>query len=216
MRLRNEIFATVLDWLVKNEYVKDQKELAEKMKISQNTISRIMTDKVEPKDETLRKLNAAFNYIFNMQYLRGEDLTHMLIEDLVNERENQMLGNQDKQNEANVVSLESYNNELRQQLKVLNETIFKLDSKINEHQNRIIELETDNANLKGKLEAKEEHIRDLRSEVDDKRIEIHSKNEELKSLRELLQGFQTNPIKDYHFPVGVADKEDNKRINPLT
>lgn len=206
MKLRSEIFATVLDWLVKNEYVKDQKELAEKIKISQNTISRIMTGKVEPKDETLRKLNAAFNYIFNMQYLRGEDCTHMLIEDLVNERENKMLGKPSQPKDV----LEAYNDELRQQLQVVNDTILKLNSKIEAFQNRIIELETENANIKGKLEAKEEHIRDLRSEIDDKRIEIHGKDEELKSIRELLRGFLNNPLKDHYFPIGVADDNIKK------
>ena len=81
MRLRNEIFAHVLDWLIQNNKVEDQKDLASKTGISQNTVSRIMTGKVEPSDDTLRKLNATFGNIFNMQYLRGESLV-MLIEDV--------------------------------------------------------------------------------------------------------------------------------------
>lgn len=72
MRLRNEIFAHVLDWLIKERKVIDQKDLSFKTGISQNTISRIMTGKVEPKDDTLRKLNTAFNNIFNLEYLRGK------------------------------------------------------------------------------------------------------------------------------------------------
>lgn len=48
MRLRNEIFAYVLDWLIKERKVIDQKDLSFKTGISQNTISRIMTGKVEP------------------------------------------------------------------------------------------------------------------------------------------------------------------------
>ena len=81
MRLRNEIFAHVLDWLIQNDKVEDQKDLALKTGISQNTVSRIMTGKVEPSDDTLRKLNATFGNIFNMQYLRGESIV-MLIEDV--------------------------------------------------------------------------------------------------------------------------------------
>ena len=69
MRLKNEIFANVLDWLIQEGKVEDQKDLEVKTGISQNTVSRIMTGKVEPSDETLRKLNAAFENIFNMQYL---------------------------------------------------------------------------------------------------------------------------------------------------
>ena len=81
MRLKNEIFAYVLDWLIQEGKVEDQKDLAVKTGISQNTVSRIMTGKVEPSDETLRKLNAAFKNIFNMQYLRGESVV-MLIKDV--------------------------------------------------------------------------------------------------------------------------------------
>ena len=81
MRLKNEIFASVLDWLIREHYVIDQRDLSHKTGITATTISRIMTGKVEPKDETLRKLNAAFGNMFNMQYLRGLSTT-MLVADL--------------------------------------------------------------------------------------------------------------------------------------
>lgn len=84
MILRNEIFAHVLDWLVREKMVKDQQDLSMKTGISKNTISRIMTGKVEPKDDTLRKLNESFGNIFNMQYLRGQSHA-MLIADLEHE-----------------------------------------------------------------------------------------------------------------------------------
>ena len=80
--LKNEIFATILDWLIKNKYIDGQKDLAKKTGITQTTISRIMTGKVEPSDDTLRKLNAAFGDIFNMQYLRGRSTT-MLMKDAI-------------------------------------------------------------------------------------------------------------------------------------
>ena len=75
MRLKNEIFATVLDWLIRENYVIDQSDLARKTGITATTVSRIMKGKVEPKDDTLRKLNAAFGNMFNMQYLRGLSTT---------------------------------------------------------------------------------------------------------------------------------------------
>ena len=92
MTLRNEIFAHVLDWLVREKIVKDQQDLSMKTGISKNTISRIMTGKVEPKDDTLRKLNQAFGNIFNMAYLRGQSHV-MLIDDL--EHENSKLSEDD-------------------------------------------------------------------------------------------------------------------------
>lgn len=84
MRLKNEIFAAAVDWLVKNRKVDGQKGLAQFTGISANTISRIMTGKVEPSDDTLRKLSDKFG--INMQWLRGIDPYHMLIEDVAEEK----------------------------------------------------------------------------------------------------------------------------------
>jgi transcriptional regulator with XRE-family HTH domain len=82
MRLKNEIFLHVLDWLHKNKNVRDQAHLAAIMGISTNSMSRIMTGKNAPSEKTLRKLNEAFGNIFNMSYLRGQDPYHMLASDL--------------------------------------------------------------------------------------------------------------------------------------
>lgn len=80
MRLKNEIFAQALDYLVREKAVVDQKDLAHQTGISPNTISRIMTGKVEPSDDTLRKM--AEKYGFNMQWLRGYDSYHMFLDDV--------------------------------------------------------------------------------------------------------------------------------------
>ena len=79
MKLKNEIFASALDWLVANQKVDGQKSLAKVLGISENTISRIMTSKVEPSDDTLRKLSEKFG--FNMAWLRGSDPSPMFPED---------------------------------------------------------------------------------------------------------------------------------------
>lgn len=82
MRLRNEIFLAVLDWLHKNKNVRDQAHLAAIMGISTNSMSRIMTGKNDPSEVTLRKLNESFGNIFNMDYLRGKVPYPMLVADL--------------------------------------------------------------------------------------------------------------------------------------
>lgn len=82
MRLRNEIFLAVLDWLHKNKNVRDQAHLAAIMGISTNSMSRIMTGKNDPSEVTLRKLNEAFGNIFNMDYLRGKVPYPMLAADI--------------------------------------------------------------------------------------------------------------------------------------
>lgn len=82
MRLKNEIFVHVLDWLHLNKKVRDQAHLAEIIGIDATSMSRIMTGKNAPSEKTLRKLNEAFGNIFNMNYLRGKDPYHMLVSDL--------------------------------------------------------------------------------------------------------------------------------------
>lgn len=85
MDLRNNIFAFVFDWLCERKMIDGQKDLARKTSISENTITNILNGKTKVSDKTLHKLNDGFNGIFNMQYLRGRDQTHMLIENVVDD-----------------------------------------------------------------------------------------------------------------------------------
>ena len=82
MRLKNEIFLHVLDWLHFNKNVRDQAHLAEIIGIDATSMSRIITGKNDPSEKTLRKLNEAFGNIFNMDYLRGKVPYPMLVADL--------------------------------------------------------------------------------------------------------------------------------------
>ena len=178
MRLRNEIFAHVLDWLIQNNKVEDQKDLALKTGISQNTVSRIMTGKVEPSDDTLRKLNATFGNIFNMQYLRGES-TVMLIEDVAyykyHPRELNKLINGEGNNKIDQSSL------VNAALAAKDVTIAAKDETI--------------AALHEQIQAKDELITALRQQLDILQQQVHaSKDEEL--------------FKDFPFPKGIADKKD--------
>ena len=82
MRLRNEIFLKVLDWLHFNKNVRDQAHLAQIIGIDAASMSRIMNGRNEPSEKTLRKLNEAFGNIFNMDYLRGKAPYPMLAADI--------------------------------------------------------------------------------------------------------------------------------------
>jgi plasmid maintenance system antidote protein VapI len=58
MRLRNNIFAEAFKWLKKNwEGIKYQKDLAAKIGVSEDTITRIMRDQTEVTDDFLCKFN---------------------------------------------------------------------------------------------------------------------------------------------------------------
>ena len=85
MRLRNNIFAEAFKWLKKNwEGIRYQKDLAAKIGVSEDTITRIMRDQTEVTDDFLCKFNEAFDNVFNYQWLRGEDPFNMLMVDLIN------------------------------------------------------------------------------------------------------------------------------------
>ena len=83
MRKRNNIFAEAFRWIKKNvEGVKYQKDLAARIGVSEDTITRIMRDQTEVTDDFLCKLNEAFDNVFNYQWLRGEDNEPMLAAEL--------------------------------------------------------------------------------------------------------------------------------------
>ena len=83
MRKRNNIFAEAFRWIKKNvEGVKYQKDLAARIGVSEDTITRIMRDQTDVTDDFLCKFNEAFNNVFNYQWLRGEDNEPMLASEL--------------------------------------------------------------------------------------------------------------------------------------
>ena len=69
--VRNERFRVALDYLYKNGLVADQRELSEKIGVSETSISQILNNRVKkPSESTIRKLNEAFGNIFNPEYFR--------------------------------------------------------------------------------------------------------------------------------------------------
>lgn len=70
---RNHIFAAAIDELRRREKKKlSQKEIAERMGVNENTVSRILNLHNEVTEETITQLQTASGCIFNLQWLRGE------------------------------------------------------------------------------------------------------------------------------------------------
>lgn len=82
-KLKNELFRVAVDYLFREKKVGSQKELAEKIGITEPSLSRVMNGGRIVSDKTLHKMNEAFGGIFNMAYFRGEDPQCMLMEDLI-------------------------------------------------------------------------------------------------------------------------------------
>lgn len=82
MKKEKNNFTRAVEWLKTHGVVKDQKDMAERMGTTENTISRNKHGGVQrPDDDTLRKFNEQFGSIINIDYLRGESKV-MLVKDL--------------------------------------------------------------------------------------------------------------------------------------
>lgn len=79
-KMKNEMFFVACDYLFREKLVTSQKDLAQKIGISESALSRLKNGTKGISDETLRKMNEAFGNIFNMAYFRGRS-TKLLIED---------------------------------------------------------------------------------------------------------------------------------------
>lgn len=149
MRLRNNIFAEAFKWLKKNwDGIKYQKDLALKIGVSEDTITRIMRDKTEVTDDFLCKFNEAFDNVFNYQWLRGEDNDNMLAIDVINPTKTAQTFNPDYSSLMNAIiaakddAIES----LKRELQTKDDLIFTLqqqladkDDYINTLKERLIE-----------------------------------------------------------------------------
>ena len=75
---KNERFLKAIDLLYQKQLVNSQKQLAEKIGIGEAALSRIKNGSKIVSDETIRKMNAAFNNMFNMDYFRGVEGTELI------------------------------------------------------------------------------------------------------------------------------------------
>lgn len=69
---RNERFLVAVDYLFKENLVHNQTDLCQKVGIGAASYSRIKTGVRIVSDDTIRKMNDAFDGIFNMAYFRGD------------------------------------------------------------------------------------------------------------------------------------------------
>lgn len=134
MRLRNNIFAAAFDYLKRNTDIKTQKELARRMGVTENTITRILKDYTDVTEDIITKLQTASGCIFNLQWLRGEDPIHMLAEDL-----NDGMAAQFVDPEKTTIDQSSLVNAL---LAAKDETISSLKSRISDMERTIKDKET--------------------------------------------------------------------------
>lgn len=78
---RNKIFAAAYDHLKRTQGVRTQEQLAEKMGVSPETVSRIIRARTDVTEDAISRLQTASGCVFNLQWLRGESDV-MLVADI--------------------------------------------------------------------------------------------------------------------------------------
>ena len=189
MRLRNNIFAAAFDYLKREKGIKTQKRLAELMGVSEDTITRILKDRCEVTEDIITKLQTASGCIFNLQWLRGEDPQCMLMEDLIYYKqhpEERMVFDK-----SHVSTTPTTPKEPAPQAIDYTFLIEKAVEKATAYADKYIAV--------------------LEKQVEDKDKEIDRLLHRIQELEAIAKFYKDkNPLEDYPFDMGVADRGDKK------
>ena len=234
-KLKNELFKVAVDYLFREKKVGSQKELAEKIGITEQSLSRVMNGGRTVSDKTLRKMNEAFGGIFNMAYFRGEDPQCMLMEDLAyykqHPEEHFVF---EKPNDDNSALLDSANaatasspidpsSIMNAALAAQMQSIELLKSEkahlLEAHARELKSKEDFIQSLRGQLAAKDQliaekqsRIADLEKTIADKDAIIRARDSRILELERRIAQSNANDLSKYHFPIGAAEDKNQPNI----
>jgi transcriptional regulator with XRE-family HTH domain len=190
-KLKNELFRVAVDYLFMEKKVGSQKELAEKIGITEPSLSRVMNGGRTVSDKTIYKMNEAFGGIFNMAYFRGEDQLCMLMEDLI-----------------------YYKQHPEERLVFEKPKVISTQIPTTSDLSILIEKAVEKATAYA-----DKTIAALENQVERYEKELDAKSEEIKRLQARiheLEAFTTvirtdDPLRNYPFEVGVSEKKESPR-----
>jgi len=188
-KLKNELFRVAVDYLFREKKVGSQKELAEKIGITEPSLSRVMNGGRTVSDKTIYKMNEAFGGIFNMAYFRGEDPICMLMEDLI-----------------------YYKQHPEERLVFEKPKVISTQVPTTSDLSILIEKAVEKATAYA-----DKTIATLENQVERYEKELDAKSEEIKRLQARiheLEAFTTvirtdDPLRNYPFEVGVSEKKES-------
>ena len=209
MRLRNNIFAAALDELKRRQIVKTQKELAQKMGVSEDTVTRILKDRTEVTEDAISKLQTASGCIFNLQWLRGESDTMLM------EKENEP-------HESAPIDADFYHKtldlnaqiiaDLRKDLEYFKQLVLDQGSTNQYNSEQFVELQRQASTYAAELQYQKQLVADVRRALDDKLSEIQTKSDLIKMQADKIADLEMKLAKanndllhEHPFPIGVAD-----------
>lgn len=206
MRLKNNIFAAAVDEMKRRGIIKYQKDLAQKMDVSEDTITRILKDRTEVTEDVITKLQTASGCLFNLQWLRGES-NIMLAEDM----QKQTIANPPAQESA-PIDMDFFHQalkinadiiaDLRRNVEYFQQLVLDKDSLIQEHNEQIVALNIDKAKLATELEHLRTTLDAVRNNFDAKVTELEKRDQIIKTLQSVIDRESRG---DYRIPTGVAE-----------
>ena len=206
MRLKNNIFAAAVDEMKRRGIIKYQKDLAQKMDVSEDTITRILKDRTEVTEDVITKLQTASGCLFNLQWLRGES-NIMLAEDV----QKQTIANPPAQESA-PIDMDFFHQalkinadiiaDLRRNVEYFQQLVLDKDELIQEYNEQIVALNIDKAKLSTELEHLRTTLDAVRNNFDAKVTELERRDQIIKTLQSALDRESRG---DYRLPTGVAE-----------
>ena len=181
-KTRNNIFAAAFDYLKRTTDINTQQELADKMGVTKDTVSRIITAKTKVTDDAITKLQTASGCIFNLQWLRGESDV-MLAADA------------DKAPVADNIHESTHID----QGSLMNATIAAQQTSIESLKREVAAKDETIGSLKREGATKDELIRSLQQQVADLRAALAEQREK-------------DSLGNYPFTIGAADDQEQQGV----
>ena len=193
---RNHIFAAAIDELRRREGKKlSQKEIAERMGVTEDTVSRIMRLHNQVTEDIITRLQTASGCIFNLQWLRGESDV-MLAADV--------------DNRPAPVAKNLHESIHIDQGSLMNATIAAQQTSIESLKREVAKTEE---SAKRELAAKEETIGALRGQLATKDTLIETLQQQVADLRAALAEQQKkDSLGNYPFTIGAADEGKKTQV----
>ena len=207
MRLRNNIFAAALDEMKRRGIVKNQKDLAHKMGVSEDTITRILKDRTEVTEDAISRLQTASGCIFNLQWLRGESNEKFVDLPQINTNTQESAHidadfcRKALENDANIIAA------MRKDIEYYQQLVLDKDSLIQEHNEQIIALQIANTRLTTELDHIKVTLNAVRKNFDAKVDELAQRDRLIAMLQGVIESGKSSGINP-HIP-GVADGESH-------
>ena len=198
-KTRNNRFVEAFDYLRRNYGEITRKELAAKMGVNKDTVTRIMHAYTPVTEDAITKFQTATGCIFNLQWLRGESDIMLAID-------------VDKESAPKAENLHQY--APIDQSSLMNATIAAQETAIaalkrelaDKEESTKREIERMEDFTKRELAAKQETIDALRSELKTKNAYIESLNRQVEELHARLASQQMkDAIGNFPFTIGAAE-----------